>query len=439
MRRGSSLAVAGLVAVGCVLPDLDTGRIEPDAGVGGQARAGATGAGGSHAGGVAAATGGTSVGGADSDAQTAGGPSDVAAGAGSSSGGAAGAEGRPVVAAGAAGRPGGAAGAEGRPGGAGGVAHSGVGGTAQGGAAGTIETVEGPCGPQAPSCDGLADCDAAAGSSCCDSLFIEGGTYERSPGESPSYSATVADFCLDKYEVTVGRFRKFLEGYDAWRSAGHPAQDEGEHPLLGVQNGWRTEWSSLLPQNAERFADADRIDPGDRYQTWRDVEGASQAERLPMNYVSWYEAFAFCVWDGGRLPTEAEWQYAAQGGNLNREYPWGNQAPDATRAVYGCSGDGDPDDCSYADILAVGSRTQGNGYWGHCDLGGSLWEWNLDGYDSYADPCNNCANVTEAAYRVTRGGGWGNAAEYLPCSDRYDYLPSHRTPYLGIRCARAAR
>jgi hypothetical protein len=75
--------------------------------------------------------------------------------------------------------------------------------------------------------------------------------------------------------------------------------------------------------------------------TWTDTVGPN--ENLPMNCVPWYKAFAFCVWDGGRLPTEAEWNYAATGGNEQRKYPWGSTAPDDALAVFNCQAVGTRD------------------------------------------------------------------------------------------------
>src|SRR6185503_5212427 len=100
-----------------------------------------------------------------------------------------------------------------------------------------------------------------------------------------------------------------------------------------------------------------------------------------MNCVSWFEAFAFCAWDGGRLPTETEWNYAAAGGNEQRVYPWGANI-DLTKASYDCAGDGSgtgTPNCMFSDMLPVGSRSpQGDGKWGQADLAGNVWEWTLD-------------------------------------------------------------
>jgi formylglycine-generating enzyme required for sulfatase activity len=145
-------------------------------------------------------------------------------------------------------------------------------------------------------------------------------------------------------------------------------------------------------------------------------------------------AFAFCVWDGGRLPTEAEWEYAAAGGDENRVYPWGNDLPDPVPANFR--------DNHYTPYLPVGSEPLGNGRWGHADLGGNMDEWVLDQFtdDWYADTaagCDNCANVPDGSsrIRVQRGGGWEDHGSLLRAAARHgvgqDALVS-----VGFRCAR---
>ena len=150
-----------------------------------------------------------------------------------------------------------------------------------------------------------------------------------------------------------------------------------------------------------------------------------------MNCANWYEAFAFCIWDGGRLPTEAEWEYAAAGGDQNRLFPWGSDVAEPLPAAYNRTEN---------RIVAVGSYPDGNGRWGHADLAGNLWEWTLDSCDDYTtDSCLDCANLSPSDCRVGRGGDGHTFADGLRAAKRSGYLASYyRYPDIGIRCARSA-
>lgn len=255
-----------------------------------------------------------------------------------------------------------------------------------------------------------------------------------------SWPAKVSSFRLDKYEVTVGRFRAFVEGYDAWRAAGHPAAGEGGDPnVKSVETSWDAAWTANLPVSAAEFTDgASPLFCDPNWQTWV-ATPAVASETRAINCVSWFEAAAFCLWDGGWLPTEAEWMYAASGGQENRVFPWSNPASstagDTTYANY---------DNNNTGAAAVGSYDAGKGRWGHHDLGGNVWEWT---WDAYADPypgsagttCSNCVRSGSAsAARVMRGGGfYVNDINNLRAAYRNNNnSPTYRDFHLGFRCAR---
>jgi formylglycine-generating enzyme required for sulfatase activity len=158
-----------------------------------------------------------------------------------------------------------------------------------------------------------------------------------------------------------------------------------------------------------------------------------------MNCVTWYEAFAFCIWDGGRLATDAELQYAELGGSENRTYPWGQTAPanDPVLAIYDCYYNGTgPGTCSGVKNIAPVGTASGNGKWGQADLGGNVGEWVLDWSASdYLVPCTDCANLTPSSSRVIRGGTFTNDATVM--SQASTATPTERHSWLGARCARA--
>jgi sulfatase modifying factor 1 len=312
--------------------------------------------------------------------------------------------------------------------------------------------------------NGLSNCGATQ-ENCCTSLEVTGGTYFRAydpfnpeDAASPalasdggpadeSHLATVSTFRLDKYEVTVGRFRQFV---NAWNGgAGYqPAATSGKHPYLnggqGLANsgspgtyetGWTASWSAnIAPTNANLNC------PNAGFATWTDT--ASSQDNLPINCVNWYEAYAFCIWDGGFLPSEAEWEYAAAGGSEQRYYPWGSTPPGTSNryAIYLCQyGISDGGLCTgVTNIAPVGTATLGAGLWGQLDLAGEVYNWTLDVWSlNYVDPCTDCAYLTNTSQRVVRGGDFGAAATYMFPPARDFYQAASRYGVLGLRCARS--
>ena len=292
--------------------------------------------------------------------------------------------------------------------------------------------------------DGLSNCGPNLDESCCASPLIPGGMYLRSyDGETYlelDNPATVSDFRLDRFEITVGRFRRFMS---ALGGGWVPAQGAGKHAHLnggaglndGTELGWDTTWNASLPSAGLACAA-----PNQNLLTW--TEAVGMQEKLPMNCIDWYQAYAFCIWDGGFLPSEAEWNYAAARGNFQRVYPWGNAMPDPAHAVYDCLGDGSAaKQCAFADILPVGSKSPlGDGYWGQADLAGGVYEWSLDwwiGEKSFPNPCIDCASLGPTTPRVIRGGGWFWGTPDLASSSRVAVIHTAHDRVLGARCARA--
>ena len=414
------------------------------AGGGGAAGTGTGGASGGGAGtGGAVGSGGT--GGAGGSGGVAGG------GAGTTGGGGGGSTGGALGGAGASGATGsggtsatggvtggGGTGGTRATGGSGGA--SGAAGTGTGGTSGSGATPP-SCAPGGP---GMTDCGSGR-ENCCISLDVTGGTYNRTyrnSGSGPTGQAdpaTISNFRLDKYLVTVGRYRQFAA---AWNGGWMPAAGAGKHAYLsgggltmtagGVETGWDTTWmTNVRPTNASltggSYCDG-------THATWTSSATGGR-ENLPSNCVNWYEAYAFCIWDGGFLPSEAEWEYAAAGGSEQRQYPWGTAAPGTMNqyAIYGSNYTGNS-----TGLAPVGTAAMGAGRWGQLDLSGEIWEWALDWKNAYVNPCTDCVSLTKASYRIVRGDNFGGSVNNLvPTVRGGDIAPEGRDSNFGFRCSRA--
>lgn len=334
---------------------------------------------------------------------------------------------------------GGGAGGEGA--GGGGTGASGGGGGGAGGSIVCGADRNAPAVPP-PSCAGGApgagdSCGVSGNVDCCDNKVVPCGSYFRTYGPDASdikvHPATVSDFRLDTFEITVGRFRAFVNAGKG-TMADPPAAGAGEHPKIDG-SGWNTAWNTSLVANTQVLDATLHCSP--EHETWTSAPGPN--ESLPMTCMTWFEAFAFCVWDEGRLPTEAEWGRAAAGGDEHREFPWGSGIDDS-KAVFGCL----PAQCPDGTLPpVVGSKSPaGDGKWGHADLAGSVEERTLDWYfESYSfdQDCTDCAALTGGTVRVRRGGGFIHGAGTLRSALRASQgvgSEGARYYHVGARCAR---
>jgi len=268
--------------------------------------------------------------------------------------------------------------------------------------------------------DATADPDAAALTACSDPAckeqrLVDGAMFLRN-GDM-WYPATTSPFFLERYEVTVARFREFVaQGYGT--QVRPPTSWAGEHPDV-EGSGWRPSWNTQLA-----LSTTDLVDRVTQHSIYTANPGAN--EQMPVVGITWYEAFAFCIWDGGRLPTVAEHEAAAFGGSEQRLYPWGPTYSPTLVAT--------------GVLQRVGSHSPaGDARWGHTDLVGNADEWALDYFGSLPQPCNDCANLQPETTptRILLGGDYAAPANELAQTALLHGMgPAQRLPTVGFRCAR---
>ena len=223
--------------------------------------------------------------------------------------------------------------------------------------------------------------------------------------EQPVHAVTVSDFEMSKYEITNHQFCAFLNA-------------QGNREEDGVT--WLDIQSGLIEERDGRFVPK------------------SGFENHPVIEVSWYGAKAFAEWIGGRLPTEAEWEYAARAGGQKLKYPNGNSL---THDDANFSGTGGRD--QWGRTSPVGSFPPNA--LGLYDMAGNVWEWCADWFDAeyYRTFKNSTARNPKGpgngTARVLRGGSWVDVPGDLRCADRSRSYPSYRDIDVGFRCIQDVR
>jgi len=260
---------------------------------------------------------------------------------------------------------------------------------------------------------------------------VEGdGCGDDRADEKPRHAVRLGSgFWMSRTEVTVAAFRRFVA--------------DTAHRTTAERDGWSP------------FFDGKRLvtQPGLHWRT----PGFAQGEDHPVVDVSWYDAEAFCSWAGGRLPSEAEWEYAARGGAPGRRYVWGDQpvplvsgvkqanlADDETRRVYAGWKTVPWYDDGHTYTAPAGSFPA-NGF-GLVDMAGNAAEWCADWYDERAYPAGARAEPlldprgpAVGEQRVVRGGSWVDDMAYMSVSRRYFDAPATHNAFIGFRCVREAR
>jgi formylglycine-generating enzyme required for sulfatase activity len=235
-------------------------------------------------------------------------------------------------------------------------------------------------------------------------FYMGGVDTDAQPDEKPPHNVTVSAFWMDKLEVTNGMYTLCVKATKC-------------QPPREFQSATRKSY----------FGNADFTD-------------------FPVIQVSWQDASNYCQWAGRRLPTEAEWEYAARGSADYRRYPWGEQSPDSNLENY---------DYSVRDTSKVGSYPSGASPFGILDMAGNVFEWVADFYDPnyYAgmpsqNPSGPSVAVGQGLRRVIRGGSWVDAFKDQRVSNRgYASSPDlsadsksekykgEANNHTGIRCA----
>jgi len=195
--------------------------------------------------------------------------------------------------------------------------------------------------------------------------------------DRPEHKVAISAFRMDKTEVTHGAYAKFLEATGR-RKPYHWAQ--------------------------------------------------RPADDVPIFNVDWDDAVAYCEWLGKRLPTEAEWERAARGGQEGLSYPWGDKA-DAKQALYNVQTGAGP----------VGKYPP-NGF-GLFDMAGSVSEWTADWFEREyykRSPAADPKGPETGEHKVIRGGAWSDSAARITTFYRNWVRPTQRTPNLGFRCVKSA-
>ncbi len=300
-------------------------------------------------------------------------------------------------------------------------------------------------------------------------VFTMGGrenTFAR-PDEFPNHKVSVNSFFMDEHEVTNRQFMAFVEA-TGYVTIAEQAPD-WEEMKKSLPSGTPKPPADILVAGSLEFNPPDHPVPLDNHMIWwkwskgvswkkpfgaeSDINGK---EDFPVVHISWIDAQAYAGWAGKRLPTEAEWEYAARAGNDEYIYPWGNEGIDEGEIKanswqgnfpnYNSTKDG------FYDLAPVKSFPPND--WGLFDMAGNVWEWcndwyHYDYYKSFgaseiaANPQGPAKSYDpmdpHAQKKSMRGGSYLCNDSYCAgyrASARMKSTPDSGTPHGGFRCVK---
>lgn len=264
---------------------------------------------------------------------------------------------------------------------------------------------------------------------------IPGGAYfmgsaekDAEPNEKPAHNVKLSAYCLDEFEVTVAQYKE--------------CSDVG----------------TCLRASKTNFFKGISAVQSKIYDPLCNVNDPVGKANHPINCVTWEQARKYCDAHDARLPTEAEWEFAARTSD-GRIYPWGDDPPSAQllnacgkecvawmkkhpdpeqpiEAMYG-------EDDGFPATAPVGSFPKGKSRWGIQDIAGNVWEWVADWYADY-DPASASAVAVDpkgpagGTQRVIRGGAWNGAQPaWVRPAWRFRQDPTFQTHGIGFRCAKS--
>ncbi|MCK6560136.1 formylglycine-generating enzyme family protein [candidate division KSB1 bacterium] len=258
-------------------------------------------------------------------------------------------------------------------------------------------------------------------------VFIPAGSFmmgseDGDSGEKPVHEVYIDAFYLDQHEVTVAKFREFVN------IAGYKTEAEKDEGSL-IYTG--SSWEMKAGIN------------------WRhDAKGQPAKDDHPVIHVSWNDATAYARWAKRRLPTEAEWEYAARSGSKGYKYAWGNSSPvgrnggnigdENAKRVFGSSEIWEGFDDGFAYTAPVGSFAPNE--FKLYDMTGNVWEWCSSLYKPYPYKSDDGReNLNTLEWRVLRGGSWYFDPRNVRCASRIGGKPTNHDNQVGFRCAQDAR